>query len=190
MTQGLGPANEAKSTNKVKSIFFCSQHLFISALFEYRYVKFQRINVVKFIFVLFATFNRFSIPIPNINENSNSTVNTTNHVVYSFQSSFEASSSPASDPGHGSQGFLEFVSRVHEVNHVAPEVLVVRGEVEVAVAAHGHQDHLLLPGPLAVHRLPDGRRDRVRRLRRRDDALRPRELQGSCSTAEFRFISL
>uniref|UniRef100_A0A0A9EEK9 Tryptophan synthase-related n=1 Tax=Arundo donax TaxID=35708 RepID=A0A0A9EEK9_ARUDO len=79
----------------------------------------------------------------------------------------------------GSQGGLQLVRRVRQVDHVASQVLLVRGEVEVAVAAHGHQDHLLLPGPLALQRLPDRRRDRVRRLRRRDDALRPSELQRS-----------
>lgn len=104
-----------------------------------------------------------------------------NGLFVPFQSHVLLAPTP-SDFGHGSEGGLQLLRRVREIDHVSPQVLLVRGEVEMSVPAHGHQDDLLLPGPLALQRLPDRRRDCVRRLRRRDDALRPGELQGSCST--------
>ena len=68
----------------------------------------------------------------------------------------------------------------------ACQVRVVRGEVEVPVAAEPEQDRLLL----AVGRLLDHRADRVRRLRRRDDAPRsartgppPRTSRPACTRA-------
>jgi hypothetical protein len=104
-----------------------------------------------------------------------------NGLFVPFQSHVLLAPTP-SDFGHGSEGGLQLLRRVREIDHVSPQVLLVRGEVEMSVPAHGHQDDLLLPGPLALQRLPDRRGDCVRRLRRRDDALRPGELQGSCST--------
>ena len=56
-------------------------------------------------------------------------------------------------------------------SHLPGEVLLVAGQVEVAVAAQRGQDHLLLAGLLAAVGLTDRRGDRVRRLGRGDDAL-------------------
>src|SRR4051812_14146096 len=62
-----------------------------------------------------------------------------------------------------------------QVLHGLVEVGLVGRHVEVAVAAQRREDRLLLAALLAPVGLPDRRRDGVRRLRGRDDALRPRE---------------
>src|SRR5690242_15321736 len=72
---------------------------------------------------------------------------------------------------------VELVLAELRVLERAGEVRVVGGEVEVAVTAQPEQDHALLPRLTGGGRLVDRRADRVGRLGRRDDALRPRELQ-------------
>ena len=52
---------------------------------------------------------------------------------------------------------------------------VVGRHVEVAVAAEVEQDHAFVARPLRLLRLLDHDADRVRRLRRREDALGARE---------------
>src|SRR5215469_1510783 len=57
-----------------------------------------------------------------------------------------------------------------KVAQLARLVVVIRGEVQQAVAAQGRQDDFLLAGFLAPQRLLDARGYSVRRLGRRNDA--------------------
>src|SRR4051812_34783875 len=62
------------------------------------------------------------------------------------------------------------------VLQLAAEVLAVRGQVEVTVSGKSEQDGLLAALGLALEGLVDGGPDRVRRLRRGQDALGAGEL--------------
>ena len=68
------------------------------------------------------------------------------------------------------------------VLQLAREVLVVGGEVEVAVTAQVEQDDAFFAGLFGRTRFADGGADGVRALRRRDDALGSRELDGGLET--------
>src|SRR3990172_1531499 len=72
---------------------------------------------------------------------------------------------------------LDLLRRVGVVLQLAGEVLVVGGEVEVAVAAEVEQDHPPLARLAGGQRLVDGGADGVGGLRRRQDALSAGELQ-------------
>ena len=81
------------------------------------------------------------------------------------------------DPADGQpgEGVVDALLGELEVLHLARQVALVGGHVEVAVAAQRGQDHLLLAGFGAALGLLDHGGERVRRLRRRDDALGPGE---------------
>src|SRR5204863_1078548 len=82
-----------------------------------------------------------------------------------------------SGPGGGQPGksLVDALLGELEVLHLARQVALVGGHVEVAMAAQRGQDHLLLTGFGAAPGLLDHGSERVRRLRGRDDALGPGE---------------
>src|SRR5438552_3952260 len=74
------------------------------------------------------------------------------------------------------EGLRDLLGGVLVVLEPAGQIGLVGAQVEEAVAAQVEDDGLLLALLLALERLVDGAADRVRRLRRRQDALGAREL--------------
>src|SRR4030095_3252466 len=79
------------------------------------------------------------------------------------------------------------LGRVLVVLELAGQERLVGAEVEVAVAGEVEENRLPLARLLAAQRLVDGHADGVRRLRRRDDGLGARELQGGLEGGELRY---
>ena len=88
----------------------------------------------------------------------------------------EAARRDSADLRQAREGGLDLLRGILVVLERAVEVALVRGQVEVAVAAQVEQDDPGLAGFLRRERLVDGDADRVGRLGRRQDALGPGEL--------------